>query len=189
MKNVGQDAIVVQGSEAGGHRGTFASNDESIGLMNLIPLVCSHVSIPVIAAGGIMDGRGLMDAVSLGAKAVQMGTAFLTCTESGAHPAHKDAILNMEEDQTVVTRVYSGKWARGIKNKFYFDLHKHEQNLPDFPIQNTLTSPIRKAAAMKNNPEYMSLWAGQNARVAKSISANELMKWIISDAEKIKRFL
>lgn len=183
-EEIGMDAVVVQGSEAGGHRGSFASDDNPIGLMPLISQVASQVSIPVIAAGGIMDGRGIYDALNLGALAVQLGTAFLTCRESGAYPVYKEAILNSIDDQTVLTRIYSGKWARGIKNKFYQELKDYEVELPEFPIQNTLTSAIRKAAAQQNNPDYMSLWAGQNASLAKNLTVEEFMKAIIIEIEE-----
>jgi nitronate monooxygenase len=186
-EEIGMDAVVVQGSEAGGHRGSFASDegDSMMGLMSLIPQAVGCVKIPVIAAGGIMDGKGLQASICLGAEGVQMGTAFLTCIESGAHPLHKEAILNSVEDQTVVTRVYSGKWARGIQNKLYKDLKIHENKLPSFPIQNTLTSSIRKAASTNNNLEYMSLWAGQGASLARNITVDELMKMTISEAESL----
>lgn len=183
-EEIGMDAVVLQGSEAGGHRGTFAGDDNPIGLMSLISQVASQVSIPVIAAGGIMDGRGIYDALNLGALAVQLGTAFLTCRESGAHPVYKEAIVNSIDDQTVLTRIYSGKWARGIKNKFYQELKDYEVELPEFPIQNTLTSAIRKAAAQQNNPDYMSLWAGQNASLAKNLTVEEFMKAIIIEIEE-----
>jgi nitronate monooxygenase len=191
IEDVGMDIIVVQGSEAGGHRGTFVGNpqDSSIGLISLIPQVVAEVNIPILAAGGIMDGKGLRASICLGASGVQMGTAFLTCLESGAHNAHKQAILKSKGDQTVLTRVYSGKWARGIKNKFYSHLQEHEVTLPDFPIQNTLTSTIRKAASMQNNPEYMSLWAGQSASLAKNLSVEELMNQIIAEAKEVEKNL
>jgi len=161
-EKAGMDIVVVQGSEAGGHRGSFIDGNQVglVGLMSLIPQVVDTVSIPVIAAGGIMDGRGLMASICLGAKGVQMGTAFLTCIESGAHQVHKETIFNANEDQTVVTRLFSGKWARGIKNKFILEMQRHERFLPDFPVQNTLTQDIRKASSTQNNQKFMSLWSG-----------------------------
>ena len=139
------DAVVVQGSEAGGHRGNFISGHEEslIGLMSLIPQVADQVTIPVIAAGGIMDGRGLMAALNLGAKAVQMGTAFLTCEESGAHPVHKEAILHAKDEDTTLTRAFSGKWARGIQNKFTNEMQEHEaeySNVSGSKYTNTIDS-------------------------------------------------
>jgi nitronate monooxygenase len=189
IEKQGMDMVVVQGSEAGGHRGNFINShhDSLIGLMSLIPQVVDNVSIPVIAAGGIMDGRGLMASICLGAKGVQMGTAFLTCIESGAHKVYKEAILQSNEDQIVLTRAFSGKWARGIKNKYISEMKQHENSLPDFPIQNKLTQSIRKAAASQNNPEYMSLWSGQSPRLAKIQTVETLMKNIIAEANKIKK--
>ncbi|WP_040203484.1 NAD(P)H-dependent flavin oxidoreductase [Neobacillus jeddahensis] len=189
IEEKGMDLVVVQGSEAGGHRGNFIGGfqESLVGLMSLIPQVVDHVSIPVIAAGGIMDGRGLMASICLGAKGVQMGTAFLTCTESGAPRVYKEAICKTTEDETIFTRAFSGKWARGIKNKFMLDMQKHETSLPDFPIQNTLTQSIRRAATSQKNLDYMSLWSGQSPRLAKNQTVETLIKNILSEAKKIIR--
>ncbi|MCM3124993.1 MULTISPECIES: nitronate monooxygenase [Bacillaceae] len=186
-ENSGMDAVIVQGSEAGGHRGNFISGDKEslIGLISLIPQVADHVKIPVIAAGGIMDGRGLMASLCLGAKAVQMGTAFLTCTESGAHQLYKNAILDASEDQMVLTNAFSGKWARGMKNRFIEEMQEKEVPFPQFPVQNALTQSIRKASAAQNNPEFMSLWSGQSPRLAKTQSAEDLIRRIVNDANNI----
>lgn len=187
-EKAGMDIVVVQGSEAGGHRGNFINGDQEslVGLMSLIPQVADNLSIPVVAAGGIMDGRGLMASICLGAKGVQMGTAFLTCIESGAHAVHKEAILHANEDQTVLTRSFSGKSARGISNKFIREMQNYETQLPDFPIQNTLTQDIRKTSATQNNKDFMSLWSGQSPRLAKSQTVDSLIKKIIAEA-KIQR--
>ncbi|WHX98144.1 nitronate monooxygenase [Neobacillus sp. DY30] len=187
VEKSGMDLVVVQGSEAGGHRGNFIreSHECLIGLMSLIPQVVDHVSIPVIAAGGIMDGRGLMASLCLGAMGVQMGTAFLTCVESGAQQIYKEAIINAKEDQMVLTRAFSGKWARGIKNKFIADMEKHEDLLPDFPIQNALTQPIRKASSSQQNTDYLSLWSGQSPRLAKNQSVKMLFNTILTEAKII----
>lgn len=183
----GMDIVVVQGSEAGGHRGNFIDgNQESlVGLMSLIPQVVDNVNIPVISAGGIMDGRGLIASICLGAKGVQMGTAFLTCIESGAHKVHKEAIINANEDSTILTRSFSGKWARGIKNIFILEMEKNERFLPSFPVQNTLTQDIRKSSAADNNQDYMSLWSGQSPRLAKNQTVETLIKSIIVEAKKL----
>lgn len=186
-EKAGMDIVVLQGSEAGGHRGNFMGSYQEclIGLMSLIPQVVDNVRIPVIAAGGIMDGRGLMASICLGAKGVQMGTAFLTCVESGAHNVYKEAVLNAQEDQTVLTRSFSGKWARGIKNKFILEMGKHEAFLPDFPVQNILTQDIRKASAIQGYPDYMSLWSGQSPRLAKNQTVKTLIQNTMADAKKI----
>jgi nitronate monooxygenase len=185
-ENARMDIVVAQGSEAGGHRGSFVNRDQEslIGLMSLIPQVVDTVSIPVIAAGGIMDGRGVMASICLGAKGVQMGTAFLTCVESGAHQVYKEAILKAKEDETVLTRSFSGKWARGIKNTFISKMD-YEPSFPNYPVQNTLTQDIRKTSALQSNPDFMSLWSGQSPRLAKYQTVESLMKNIISEAKNI----
>ncbi|WP_010283182.1 NAD(P)H-dependent flavin oxidoreductase [Bacillus timonensis] len=186
VEKSGMDIVVVQGSEAGGHRGSFinTSHESPVGLMSLIPQVADNIRIPIIAAGGIMDARGLMASICLGAQAVQMGTAFLTCFESGANQVHKDAILNASEDETIITRSFSGKWARGLINPFILNMQVHEKNLPDFPIQNTLTQDIRKASSSQKNKDFMSLWSGQSPRLAKNQSVKTLIDSIISDVKK-----
>lgn len=191
IEKLGMDAVVVQGSEAGGHRGNFISGHEEslIGLMSLVPQVVNNISIPVIAAGGIMDGKGLMGALCLGAKAVQMGTAFMTCEESGAHRIHKEAILHSKNDETTLTRAFSGKWARGIKNKFIVEMQEYEATLPDFPVQNVLTQSIRKASSAKNNKEYMSLWSGQNSALARTETVEVLIKRVMEEANRIKAMI
>lgn len=185
-ENAGMDLVVAQGSEAGGHRGSFVNRDQQslIGLMSLIPQVVDTISIPVIAAGGIMDGRGVMASICLGAKGVQMGTAFLTCVESGAHQVYKEAIFNAKEDDTVLTRSFSGKWARGIKNTFISEMD-NEPSFPNYPVQNTLTQDIRKTSALQSNPDFMSLWSGQSPRLAKYQTVKSLMKNIIAEAKNI----
>ncbi|UFT98417.1 nitronate monooxygenase [Radiobacillus kanasensis] len=184
IEKSGMDIVVVQGSEAGGHRGNFIEdNQESlIGLMSLIPQVVDKVSIPVVAAGGIMDGRGFMASICLGAKGVQMGTAFLTCVESGANEIHKEEILHTYEDQTVLTRSFSGKWARGVKNKFISEMQQSEAYLPNFPIQNSLTKGIRKASSLQKNRDFMSLWSGQSPRLARNQTVKSLITNIIEEA-------
>lgn len=184
----GMDIVVVQGSEAGGHRGNFITEDQVslVGLMSLIPQVVDEVSIPVVSAGGIMDGRGLIASICLGAKGVQMGTAFLTCIESGAHKVHRESILNASEDQIVLTRSFSGKRARGIKNQFIVEMQNNEASFPDFPVQNSLTQTIRKASSSQNNQDFMSLWCDQSPRLAKKQTVETLIKTIITEAKKIK---
>ncbi|QDP41565.1 NAD(P)H-dependent flavin oxidoreductase [Radiobacillus deserti] len=187
IEKSGMDMIVVQGSEAGGHRGNFLEDhqESQIGLFSLIPQVVDNVSIPVISAGGIMDGRGLTASLCLGAKGVQMGTAFLTCIESGASEIHKEEVLHTPEDQTIMTRSFSGKWARGIKNRFILDMQKSEESLPKFPVQNSLTKGIRKAATLQNNREYMSLWSGQSPRLAKKQTVKSLLESVVEESKRI----
>ena len=185
----GVDMVVMQGSEAGGHRGTFTGSfDHSmVGTMSLIPQAVDHLHIPVIAAGGIMDGRGVLAALTLGAQAVQMGTAFVTTSESGAKSQHIDAILHSTEDQTIVTSVFSGKPARGIQNEFIVKMKPYEENLPDYPIMNTLTTGIRHEAAKQNRPEWIHLWSGQSPRLSKKQHVADLLSDIVSQVERIIR--
>ncbi len=177
----GVDIIVVQGSEAGGHRGTFLhSFDQSmIGTFSLVPQVVDEVKIPVIAAGGIMDGRGVTAALALGAEGVQMGTAFLTCKESGAQAVHKKAIINALETDTVITSVFSGKPARGLANTFTKEMQVHGDLFPPYPVQNLLTKELRKEAGKQSNPEFMSLWSGQSPRLSKDQSVNDLIQSVV----------
>lgn len=186
-EKAGVDAVVIQGAEAGGHRGSFLGEDKQsvIGLISLIPQTADQIKIPIIAAGGIMDGRGLMAAKCLGAQAVQMGTAFLVCEESGAHQLHKEAIIGAKEDQTVLTKTFSGKLARGLKNRFTEKMSNREDEVPDYPLQNELTKTIRKASAEKGTSEYMSLWAGQSTRLAQCLTARQLIEKIIQEAKEL----
>ena len=181
------DMVIMQGSEAGGHRGAFSESfdDSMIGTMSLVPQAADHVQIPVIAAGGIMDGRGVLAALTLGAQGVQMGTAFVTAIESGAKQQHIDAILNSTEDQTVVTSVFSGKPARGIHNAFIRDMKPHEGKLPDYPIMNTLTTGIRTEAAKQDRPEWIHLWSGQSPRLSRNERVADLLADIVVQVEKI----
>jgi nitronate monooxygenase len=179
LEKAGVDAVVTQGSEAGGHRGTFAGDFEAamVGTMALVPQVVDAVAVPVIASGGIMDGRGVAAALALGASAVQMGTAFLTCEEAGIPEAYKQAILVACEHDTRVTRAFSGRPARGIVNRFMTEIERADA--PDailpFPFQNALTRPLRSAAAKKGRAEFLSLWAGQGVRLARRQRAAELI--------------
>ena len=189
-EQAGCDAIVAQGTEAGGHRGTFNVKDKptghNIGTFALVPQIVDQVNIPVIASGGIMDGRGLVASLVLGAQGVQMGTRFLTSIESGAHIFYQEKLLKSTEVSTVITSSFSGRPARGIKNEFI----EHWENtsiepLP-FPIQNTMTRDIRNAAALQNNTDYMSLWAGQGLRMLTSgQGAVEIIEEILEVARAI----
>lgn len=185
LEKVGVDAIVTQASEAGGHRGTFAGPFDSglIGAMALVPQVVDAVSVPVIASGGIMDGRGIAAALVLGADGVQMGTAFLTCDESGIPDAYKEAILAAHEDGTRLTRAFSGRPARGIVNRFMIEVDRAPDSILPFPFQNLLTRPLRTAAATAGRAEFLSLWAGQGVRLARRQSAPSLVSRLAKETE------
>jgi nitronate monooxygenase len=187
LEQKGVDLIVGQGSEAGGHRGTFLGSYKQslIGTIALIPQIVDAVKIPVIAAGGIMDGRGIAAALVLGAEGVQMGTAFLTCLESGAHETYKRALLEHTEDSTVITRAFSGKPARGIKNRFIEEVESQQTLIPPYPVQNALTQDIRRAAAKQNRPEFMSLWAGQALRLSVVKPAFEMVADLVKQTSVV----
>lgn len=180
---LGVDAVVAQGSEAGGHRGTFGGDFASalIGTMALVPQVCDFVKVPVIASGGIMDGRGVAASLALGAAGAQMGTAFLTCEESGIAEAYWRAILGATEDQTRLTRAFSGKAARGIANRFLAGMEAREDALLPFPAQNAVTRAMRTEAARQGRADYLSLWAGQGVRLARRRKAADLVAEIAAE--------
>lgn len=187
-EKAGMDIIVAQGSEAGGHRGSFIKENGEypmIGSISLIPQSADAVTIPVIAAGGIMDGRGVLASLILGASGVQMGTAFLTSQESGADIAYKEAILNSTDTSTVLTNAFSGKMARGIRNDFINYLSEFGGEIPDYPIQNQLTSGIRKASTAQHNDKLMSLWSGQTPRLATRQKAGEIIDTIVGEIEEM----
>ena len=187
LEESGVDIVVAQSFEAGGHRGTFVGNYDQgmVGSMALLPLLADHLSIPIVAAGGIMDGRGITAALALGASGVQMGTAFLTATESGAHPKYKEILPKGTEITTALTRVFSGKPARGLKNRFIEELQDTEAFLPGYPIQNALTREIRQEAARQDRLEFMSLWAGQGCSLCQNQAAAELIGQWVSEVEQL----
>ncbi len=189
-ERAGVDVIVAQGSDAGGHRSTFDIKEHpqgaNIGTFSLIPQVVENVKIPVVAAGGVMNGRGLVAALALGAQGVQMGTKFLGSKESGIHPLYKKALFDSTEEQTVITKNFSGRPARGIKNTFIEEFDDSGVPPLPYPIQNTATSSIRKEASKQNQIEYMSLWAGQGLRfIHQENPAEMIIKELMGEAEKI----
>ncbi|UHA75535.1 NAD(P)H-dependent flavin oxidoreductase [Paenibacillus sp. 481] len=186
----GTDVIVAQGSDAGGHRSTFDMKNHPqgalVGTFSLVPQVVDAVRIPVIAAGGIMDGRGLAAALMLGAQGVQLGTRFLTAVESGAHAAYQEALLASDEESTVVTKAFSGRPARGVRNAFIEQVEQSGVAPLPFPSQNTITGDIRRAAAAQNKAGQMSLWAGQATRLLKeNQTAEHIVHETVDHAESL----
>lgn len=193
LEKAGVDAVVAQGSEAGAHRGTFGSAFEAamIGTMALVPQTVDAVRIPVIASGGIMDGRGIAASLALGASAVQMGTAFLTCDEAGIADAYKSAILQAHEQDTRVTRAFSGRPARGIVNRVMEEIDgaAGQGAILPYPLQNMLTRPMRNAASRQQRAEYLSLWAGQGVRLARRQSVKDLVARLVEETSAAIRRL
>jgi nitronate monooxygenase len=180
---VGADAVCASGVEAGGHRGTFLvpQTEATLSTMALLPLVREALPIPVIAAGGIMDGHDINNALALGAQAVQMGTAFLVCDESGIHPGYKRRLLTAGNHPTRLTRAFSGRYSRGLENRFMQLMESAEKDVPAYPIQNALTGSIRAAAAKLGDTELMSLWAGAAVSRARGMTAARLMVTLVQE--------
>ncbi|NEX63542.1 NAD(P)H-dependent flavin oxidoreductase [Noviherbaspirillum galbum] len=183
---VGADAVCAQGIEAGGHRGTFiGSQCEGYGTMVLVPAIADAVRIPVVAAGGIMDGRGIAAALALGAQAAQLGTAFLTTDEAGIHPIYKERLLEASHapvrSLTTLTRSFSGRYARGLVNRFIDAMRAVEPQVPAYPVQNALTGVIRAQAGKINESELMSLWAGQGVAMVRSMPARRLVETLVTE--------
>ena len=185
LEAAGVDAISAQSSEAGGHRGTFIGSPKSsmIGAMALIPQMVDAVKLPVVAAGGIMDGRGIAAALALGAQGVQLGTALLTVSESPAHASYKKAIREHDADETTITKVFSGGAARGIENAFIDETS--EISLLPFPYQNSLTRPFRKIANETGQIDYTNLWCGQGGRLAREMALKDLVTELMAETEAV----
>ena len=175
VEQAGADFIVAQGVEAGGHRGVFNpyARDEQLTAIELTKQLVRGCSIPIVAAGAIMDGADIANMLRAGAVAAQLGTAFLCCEESGASPAHKEYLLKHHSRGSVFTTGFSGRPARGIDNEF-IRLMENKIVLP-FPIQNTMTASVRQLGSKTNNGEYQSLWAGQDYARTRQLSTKNLM--------------
>lgn len=184
LKDAGVDAIVAQGAEAGAHRGSFAASFEEsmVPLATLLRGICGAVALPVIASGGMMDGRDIVAAQKLGAAAVQLGTAFLTCPESGAPAAYKNALIAAKTDTTVITRAFSGRPARGLANRFIAMVAGKEDAILPFRQQNDLTRPMRNASGQQGIPDFISLWAGQGVARVRQLPAAELVRSLIEES-------
>ncbi len=180
----GVDAIVAQGVEAGGHRALFQPDqkDELLSTFVLTRLLSQELSVPIIAAGGIMDGQAIAAALILGAQAVQLGTAFLLCDEAGTSPAYREALLNAHKEKTILTKAFSGRWARGIENEFTKIMALQSDAILPFPAQNFLTRDIRKQAALSHQQEYLSLWAGQGYGLIRKCPAKKLIALLREEA-------
>jgi nitronate monooxygenase len=174
----GADGICAQGMEAGGHRGNFIEEIDAslVGTLALTVTVLQAVDLPVVAAGGIMDGRGVAAVLALGASAAQMGSAFLLADQAITGPLWRQAIAEAPDDPTRLTRAFSGRYARGLENRFMRDMRGIEDELPAYPIQNRLTQPLRQAAEKAGDPSLMSLWAGQAVKLAGPGEAGALVR-------------
>jgi nitronate monooxygenase len=183
----GCDAIIAQGAEAGGHRGMFLAQDiaTQVGTFSLVPQVVDAVAVPVIAAGGIADGRGIAAAFSLGAVAVQIGTAFLFTPQSLISNLHRKRLLDATDDESALTNVFTGRPARSLLNRLVREVGPMTSAAPGFPGAASALGPLKKAAEALGRDDFSSLWCGQSASLCTSIPAGELTRKLAADALSI----
>ena len=185
----GADAVIAQGLEAGGHRGSFLSTDLSLqqGTFALLPQVVRAVNLPVIAAGGIADVRGVAAAMALGAAGVQIGTAYLLCPEATTSALHRAALQGEGARHTALTNLFSGRPARGIVNRLMRELGPMRDALPAFPLAAAALAPLRSAAEARGSIDFTPLWSGQNASGCKKLGAAELTRELIQPFQESRR--
>lgn len=187
LEEEGCDAVIAQGFEAGGHRGMFLATDPAsqVGTFALVPQIVDAVKIPVIAAGGIADGRGIVAAFALGASAAQIGTAYLRCPESRASAVHRTALQSAREDRTVITNVITGRPARGIINRVVREVGPMSTLAPEFPRAAEALAPLRSHAEKNGSGDFSPLWAGQAAPMCREVPAGTLTKMLAEESKRL----
>jgi nitronate monooxygenase len=186
LEKAGVDAVVASGFEAGGHRVSFlrSAEDSLTGVFSLIPQVADHVKIPFIAAGGVADSRGIKAALALGADGVQMGTAFLATNQSNASQDHKDKLFSPDAKYTALTKVFTGRLARALKNRLTEELKDYQDLMAPYPLQGQFMSHLKAYPATPNsNSELKSFWAGQSASLIRHKDVNVLLEKLISELD------
>lgn len=185
LEDAGLDLIVASGFEGGGHRGSFlrSATDSLIGSISLIPQVADAVRVPVIAAGGIADARGIVAVLALGAEGVQIGTAFVPCAGSGANKPYAAALLSETAKRTGLTDAFTGRLARGLRNRLMDELEARSSHPLPFPLQHAVTQTYAGPAVQQGKPELMTLWAGQSASLCRCSDATELMSQLIAETD------
>lgn len=180
----GCDAIIAQGAEAGGHRGMFRTQDVAtqVGTMALVPQVVDAVRVPVIAAGGIADARGIVAAFALGAAGVQLGTAYLRCPEATTSARYRAALKHGRDDGTAITNVFTGRPARGLMNRAMRELGPMASEAPPFPLATGAVLPLRARAEAAGSDDFTWMWAGQAAALGRELPAEALTRWLASEA-------
>jgi nitronate monooxygenase len=186
LERNGADVIIAQGAEAGGHRGMFLTDNiaEQPGTLALVPQVVDAVKVPVIAAGGIADGRGIAAAFALGAAGVQIGTAYLRCPESKVSPLVREALAQAQDDSTVVTNVMTGRPARAVANRVMREVGPICPDAPVFPHAATGLAPLKAAAEKLGKVDFTNLWAGQAIRMGRDMPAAELTQALAAEAQE-----
>jgi nitronate monooxygenase len=184
LEQKGCDAIIAQGVEAGGHRGMFLSETVAtqVGAMALVPQLADAVRVPVIATGGIADGRGIAAAFALGASGVQIGTAYLFCPEANVAPLYRQALKNTQDDQTAITNVFTGRAARAMVNRIAGELGPMAENAPPFPLAGAALAPLRAKSEAAGSDDFTPLWSGQAARLGRELPARELTALLAEEA-------
>ncbi len=187
LEQAGVDAIIAQGGEAGGHRGTFSVDYERalIGTIALVPQVVDAVSVPVIAAGGVMDARGIVASLALGASGVQMGTAFLGCPEMSVLDAWRASLGSAAAEDTKVTKVVTGRPARAIRNRYIEEVEALNEDLLPYPAQYSVSRDLRKSAAERDDAGFMSMWAGQGVSLIRNQPVAEFMRDLVASTREL----
>jgi nitronate monooxygenase len=185
LESHGCDAIIAMGFEAGGHRGNFLSDDmaRQVGTFALVPQIVDAVGVPVVAAGGIADARGMVAAFALGASAVQIGTAYLFCPEAKVPPVHLEALKHASDDDTMITNVFTGRPARGIVNRLMLEVGPMASAVPSFPFASSAVGPLRAKSEPTGSNAFVNMWSGQAVRLARrDVPAGEMTRALASEA-------
>lgn len=185
LESHGCDAIIAMGFEAGGHRGNFLSDDmaRQVGTFALVPQIADAVRVPIIAAGGIADARGIVAALALGASAVQIGTAYLFCPEAKVPPLHLEALRHAADDDTMITNVFTGRPARGIVNRLMLEVGPMASSAPNFPLASSAVGPLRSKSEPAGSNDFVNMWSGQAARLARrGVPAGDMTRALASEA-------
>jgi nitronate monooxygenase len=187
LEQAGVDVIAASGFEAGGHRGSFLlpAEESLTGTLSLVPQIADAVSVPVLAAGGIADARGIVAAFALGAEGVQIGTAFLASQESGASELHRNVLLSSTARRTGLTRGFTGRLARGIYNQLLEELNRPGVEILPYPLQRGLVKNLSVLAEEAGAPELLPLWAGQSASLSRESDAQTLLQKLVSNVSTI----
>ena len=187
LQGAGVEVIAASGFEAGGHRGSFLrpAEESLTGTMSFVPQVVDLVSVPVVAAGGIADARGIVAALALGAQGVQIGTAFLACKESGVSQPHQKALLSGKAGKTQLTKGFTGRLARGIRNQLMDELNAPGVKIVPYPLQRALVRNLAIQAERGDQPELLPMWAGQSANLSCCDDVATLLQNLVSKVESI----